>query len=291
MHIHLIDGTFELFRAYFSYPSRQVNGVEVGAVYGMMRNLASLITVDHASHLAVAFDHVIESFRNDLFSGYKTGEGLEPELYNQFSIAEEATEVMGLVTWPMVEFEADDALASAAAKFSLRHKVTICSPDKDLTQCVDKNVHCFDRIRNTLIDENTVISKFGVQPKSIPDLLGLVGDKADGIPGIPRWGMKSASAVLGKYTHLENIPLDHVKWDIDIRGKKGLCKKLKDNWDNALLYKQLATLRTDVPIKEEIEMLRWKGIDLDNMQTFCQKVLKYTPKAHHSFFGLKEGIR
>ena len=213
MYVHLVDGTFELFRAYYgSPPSTDANGKEVGAARGLARSMLALLGERDVTHVAIAFDHVIESFRNDLYPGYKTGDGIDPALYGQFGLAEDACRALGIVTWPMIEFECDDALATAAARFAAApsvERVVVCSPDKDLAQCVQgERVVCFDRMRRKRLDERGVVEKFGVHPKSIPDWLALVGDSADGYPGIPRWGAKSAAAVLGAYEKLEAIPAD-----------------------------------------------------------------------------------
>lgn len=266
MDVHLVDGTFELFRAYYgSPPSTSGDGREVGAVRGLVRSLMSLLGERDVTHVAIAFDHVIESFRNDLYPGYKTGEGMDPKLFAQFGPAEEACRALGLVTWPMIEFECDDALASAAARYlpaTAVERVVICSPDKDLAQCVQGNrVICFDRLRRRPLDEAGVMAKFGVRPKSMPDWLALVGDSADGFPGIPRWGAKSAATVLAHYEHLEAIPADAAEWDVKVRGAAALALTLNAQRDDALLFRRLATLRTDVPLQEAAADLRWQGPD------------------------------
>ncbi len=266
MRVHLIDGTYELFRAFYGSPPRRTTaGLEVGAVRGLMRSLLSLLSEPEVTHAAVAFDHVIESFRNRLYPGYKTGEGIDPGLFAQFPLAESATRALGIVTWPMVEFEADDALASGAARFAgLREvqQVLICSPDKDLAQCVrGTRVVCFDRMRRKLMDESGVVEKFGVRPASIPDWLGLVGDSADGFPGIPRWGAKSAATVLARYERIDAIPDDESTWDVKVRGAAALAANLRDGRQDALLFRQLATLREDVPLEESFDDLRWRGPD------------------------------
>ncbi len=277
MNIHLIDGTFELFRAYFGAPSsKSPAGQEVGATRGLLRSFAALLREDDCTHVAVAYDHVIESFRNDLFDGYKTGDGIEPELWEQFPLAERASRALGVVTWPMVEFEADDALAAAAHKFADApgvDKVFICSPDKDLCQCVrgDKVVS-FDRIRGTIRNEDGVRDKFGVSPGSIPDWLALVGDTADGIPGIPRWGAKSAATVLAHYEHIENIPDDPAAWEVKVRSAAALANNLRDRRDDAMLYRKLATLRTDAPIPESLDDLRWRGAHRDELASLCEEI-------------------
>ena len=264
MNIHLVDGTYELFRAYFGAPPRQASdGREVGATIGLLRSLLSLLAMPGKTHVACAFDHVIESFRNDLFHGYKTGEGVDPDLMAQFPLAEEAVSALGLVVWPMIEFEADDALASAAARFKDApgvEQVVICSPDKDLMQCVTTaQVVCWDRRRDIVYDEEGVLKKFGVRPHSIPDWLALVGDSADGYPGIPGWGAKSASAVLFRYEHLESIPQDHREWGLAPARASRLAESLRTHQQEVLLFRRLATLRDDVPLREELNDLEWRG--------------------------------
>ncbi len=266
MHVHLVDGTYELFRAYFGAPRASgPDGREVGAVRGLVRSLLALLREDGVSHVAVAFDHVIESFRNELFAGYKTSAGVPAELLAQFDPAEEAVRALGVVVWSMVEFEADDALATAAARFAADpgvERVLLCTPDKDLAQCVrGRRVVGFDRMRRRLLDEDGVRERFGVAPESIPDWLALVGDDADGIPGLPRWGERSASALLGRYRHLEDIPAFHWKWEVPVRGAVALADSLREHGSEALLYRTLATLRTDVPLAEDLEALRWRGAD------------------------------
>jgi len=231
---------------------------------------------DGVTHVGCAFDHTVESFRNDLFDGYKTGEGLEPELFAQFTLVERASKALGMVTWPMIEFEADDALAAAAAKFRDTpqvEQVVICSPDKDLCQCVRGNdVVTLDRRREIVLDEDGVRDKFGVSPESIPDYLALVGDAADGIPGIPRWGAKSASSVLAKFVHLEDIPDDHEQWGVKVRGGATLAHNLREQRNDAMLYRMLATLRTDAPIDESLDDLRWAGPDRAALEALCEEL-------------------
>jgi 5'-3' exonuclease len=235
-----------------------------------------MLRSDEVTHVACAFDQTVESFRNELFEGYKTGEGLEPDLLRQFPLAERASRALGIVTWPMVEFEADDALASGAAKFrDAPHveQVLICSPDKDLTQCVDgSKVVTLDRRREIVLDEDGVRKKFGVSPESIPDYLALVGDAADGIPGIPRWGAKSAARVLAKWAHIEHIPDDQELWGVDVRGAATLAKNLASRRQDALLYRKLATLRTDVPIDESLNDLRWRGPERSALEGLCEEI-------------------
>jgi 5'-3' exonuclease len=277
MNVHLIDGTYELFRAWFGAPeARSPSGLEVGATRGFLRSMASLLREASVTHVGCAFDHTIESFRNELFAGYKTSEGLAPELLDQFPLAERASRALGMVTWPMVEFEADDALAAAAAKLGDSpgvDQVVICSPDKDLCQCVRGDlIVMLDRRRGIVLDQAGVRSKFGVAPESIPDYLALVGDEADGIPGIARWGPKSASLVLAKFLHLEAIPNEPEQWGLQIRGRATLAHNLGEHREEAMLYRTLATLRTDVPIEESLEDLRWKGPDRPMLEALCSEL-------------------
>jgi 5'-3' exonuclease len=277
MKVHLVDGTYELFRSWFGAPeSKSPGGQEVGATRGFLRSMAVMLRDDEVTHVGCAFDHCVESFRNDLFDGYKTGEGLEPELFDQFSLVERASRALGMVTWPMVEFEADDALAAAAEKFGGPpgvQQVVICSPDKDLCQCVrGDEVVTLDRRREIVLDEEGVRDKFGVSPESIPDYLALVGDAADGIPGIPRWGAKSTSTVLAKLVHLENISDDHAQWGVTVRGGAALAHNLSEQRDDAMLYRTLATLRTDVPIDESLDDLRWTGPDRPALEALCKEL-------------------
>ena len=264
MKVHLVDGTYELFRAYFGAPPAQdATGRPVGAVRGLLATLVSLLREPDVTHVACAFDHVIESFRNELFAGYKTGEGVEAELLAQFQPAEEAVAALGVVVWSMVEFEADDALATAASRFRddpAIEQVVICSPDKDLSQCVaGSRVICRDRLRRLDRDEAGVLARFGVKPASIPDWLALVGDTADGIPGIPGWGEKSAAAVLARYERIEAIPDDARSWRVDVRGRERLAAALAARREDAELYRRLATLRSDVPLAETLADLEWRG--------------------------------
>lgn len=264
MKIHLIDGTYELFRGFYGPPPKTApDGREVGATVGLLRSLLALLGDPAVTHVGVAFDHVVESFRNDLFAGYKTGEGIDPNLLAQFGLAEEAVKALGLVVWPMVEFEADDAIATAALRFGANpavEQVIVCSPDKDLAQLVQgERVVCWDRRRETIYDEAAVIAKYGVRPASIPDWLALVGDAADGIPGIPGWGAKSAAAVLAQFGHLEDIPDDLAQWPISAGRARRLAENLAAQRDDALLYRRLATLRADVPLAETLDDLAWRG--------------------------------
>ncbi len=263
MDVHLIDGTYELFRYFYAVPAASdVNGQEVGAVRGVLGSVLSMIERG-ATHLGVATDHVVESFRNDLYPGYKTSEGVDPQLLSQFPILEDALTAMGVVVWPMVYFEADDALASSAAKASRDDRVKqvlICTPDKDLSQSVvGTRVVQLDRRREILRDEAGVVTKFGVKPPSIPDYLAVVGDSADGFPGLPGWGAKAAALTLSQYPHLEDIPKDWREWNPSIRKARPLSESLFKAWDDALLFRTLATLRLDVPVFETVEDLRWQG--------------------------------
>ncbi|HTP07758.1 MAG TPA: 5'-3' exonuclease H3TH domain-containing protein [Anaerolineae bacterium] len=267
MKIHLIDGTYELFRNHFGAPPKKsLQGQEVGATLGLLRSLLMLLMSPDVTHVGVAFDHVIESFRNDLYAGYKTGAGVAPDLSAQFPLAEKAVSALGVVVWPMIKFEADDALATATARFKKNKRVeqiVICSPDKDLAQLVDDaRIVCWDRRRDIVIDEQGVVEKFGVKPHSIPDWLGLVGDAADGFPGIPGWGAKSASTVLARFEHIESIPDDPGRWNLKAISPgrtASLAESLAQRRDEAYLYRQLATLRYDVPLKETLNDLKWQG--------------------------------
>jgi 5'-3' exonuclease len=275
MDVQLIDGTYELFRHFFAVPATaDVNGQEIGAVRGVLTSVLSMIE-GGATHLGVATDHVVESFRNELYPGYKTSEGVEPELLSQFPILEEALAAMGVLVWPMVYFEADDALASAAGKAARDDRVGrvfICTPDKDLSQCVaGTRIVQLDRRQNILRDEAGVVEKFGVKPESIPDYLAVVGDSADGFPGVRGWGAKAARSVLSRYVHLEDIPKDWRGWDPSIKKARGLSESLFSSWDDALLFRTLATLRLDVPVFDTVEDLRWKGPQ-DGFEEWCLRM-------------------
>lgn len=264
MKIHLIDGTYELFRAHFGAPPKKsLSGQEVGATLGLVRSLLMLLQTEGVTHVAVAFDHVIESFRNKMYAGYKTSAGVDPIILNQFEIAENAVSALGVPVWSMVKFEADDAIAAAVTKFKKAksvEQVIICSVDKDLTQMVDgKKVICWDRRREILLDEKGVVEKFGVKTESIPDYLALVGDSADGYPGIKGWGEKSTSAILAKYKHIESIPKDPKKIPLSLGRATTLLENLRANYQDALLFRELSTLRQDVPLKESLKDLEWKG--------------------------------
>lgn len=275
MKIHLIDGTYELFRYFFALPSAvDAAGQEIAAVRGVAGSVLSMIEAG-ATHIGVATDHVVESFRNDLYAGYKTSEGVPQELLSQFPILEDALRALGVVVWPMVEFEADDALASAAAKSAMDKRVEqviICTPDKDLAQCVvGKHVVQLDRRREILRDEDDIIAKFGVRPTSIPDLLAVVGDTADGYPGLPGWGMKAAALTLSQYANLEAIPKNWQEWHPSIRRARALSESLFLAWNEAVLFRTLATLRLDVPVFDDLDELRWTGPHAD-FRAFCERL-------------------
>jgi len=275
--VHLVDGTYELFRAFYGVPpAEDAHGRPVGAVRGMLSTLVSLLREPDVTHVAVAFDHVIESFRNDLFPGYKTGEGIDPDLWAQSGPAEQAAAALGIVVWSMVEFEADDALATGAARFRDApgvEQVVICSPDKDLSQCiVGSRVICRDRRRRLDRNEEGVVEKFGVPPASIPDWLALVGDTADGIPGIPGWGPKSAAAVLARHRTIEAIPDDPGRWAIALRGRERLAASLAGRREEARLYRTLATLRTDVPLPETLADLEWRQPRREALRELCVEI-------------------
>jgi 5'-3' exonuclease len=264
MKIHLVDGTYELFRSHFGAPPKKgPDGREVGATLGLLRSLFMLVSTPGVTHIACAFDHVIESFRNDLYAGYKTSAGVDADLLAQFPLAERAVAALGIVVWPMVEFEADDALATAARRFKDQpgvEQVVICSPDKDLAQAVSGvSVVCWDRRRDIVLDDDGVLVKFGVRPHSIPDWLALVGDAADGFPGIPGWGAKSAATVLSRFEHLESIPQDPGRLRLPLGRATRLVESLAAHREEAFLYRHLATLRDDVPLQEGLADLEWRG--------------------------------
>jgi len=277
VEIHLVDGTYELFRAHYGAPpALSPQGRQVGATLGLARSLLALLGREGATHVAVAFDHEIESFRNELFEGYKRGEGIEPALFEQFEPAERICRALGLVVWPMVEFEADDALATGASRYgevAAVDRVLICTPDKDLAQCVvGRRIVGLDRRRSKLLDEEGVREKFGVSPAAIPDWLALVGDSADGIPGIPRWGARSAATLLGEYGSIEAIPQDHATWTVRARGAAALAQQLNLRRQEAALYRRLATLRRDVPLDESVEDLVWHGADRSELETLSAQL-------------------
>jgi len=263
LDVHLVDGTYELFRHYYALPSaRAADGREVAAVRGVLASVLGMMK-GGATHLAVATDHVIESFRNELWPGYKTGEGIEPDLWAQFPLLEEVLSSAGIVVWPMVEFEADDALAAgaaAAARDVRVEQVIICTPDKDLAQCVSgTRIVQLNRRMGVTIDEAGVVQKFGVLPPSIPDYLALVGDSADGYPGLKGWGAKSSAAVLAKFLHIESIPLDSREWHVNATNESALADTLSRERERALLFRTLATLRTDITLFDNVDQLRWNG--------------------------------
>jgi 5'-3' exonuclease len=263
LDVHLLDGTYELFRHYYALPSaRDEQGREVAAVRGVLASVLGMIKAG-ATHIAVATDHVIESFRNRLWPDYKTSEGVEADLLAQFPLLEETLSTAGVLVWPMVEFEADDALAAAAlsaARDSRVERVIICTPDKDLAQCVrDRRIVQLNRRTRVILDEAGVIEKFGVSPESIPDYLALVGDAADGYPGLPGWGAKSSAAVLAKFLHLEGIPKDCREWRVNATNASALASTLGKEWDHAVLFRRLATLRTDIVLFDDVDQLRWSG--------------------------------
>ncbi len=276
MKIHLVDGTYELFRSHFGAPPRKApDGREVGATTGLLSSLLALVSTPGVTHLGCAFDHVIESFRNGLYPGYKTGAGVDPALLAQFPLAERAASALGITVWPMVEFEADDALATAVSRYaelSGVEQVVVCSPDKDLAQVVSgTRVVCWDRRRDIVLDEAGVVAKFGVPPGSIPDWLALVGDSADGFPGIPAWGGKSASAVLARFGHLEDIPDDPAALGLPAARAAKLVESLHARRDEANLYRVLATLRRDAPVTQTLDDLEWKGGTTD-LRPLCREI-------------------
>jgi 5'-3' exonuclease len=279
MQLHLVDATYELFRAFYA-PRPGVfarDGRDVGAVVGLLYTLLTLLRDEGATHVGCASDHVIRSFRNELYGGYKTELGVPPELLEQFPLAERAMEALGLVVWPMVEFEADDALATAAARWADApgvERVLICTPDKDLAQCVrGERVVLRDRRRDRTIDAAGVVEKWGVQPASIPDYLALVGDAADGFPGLPGWGARSSSAVLARFEHFEAIPPNVGDWRVDVRSPATLNATLRDHWSEALLYRRLATLVADVPLPQtDPGELRWNGARRAEFTALCDEL-------------------
>jgi 5'-3' exonuclease len=273
MYVHLIDGTYELFRAFYGAPSaRTKDGREVAATRTLLRSFAAFLREPEVTHVAVAFDTVIESFRNQLFAGYKTGEGIDPALFSQFPLAERATRALGMVTWSMIDFETDDALATFAARAALEPEVSqvrICSPDKDFCQCVrGQHVVVYDRKKRLVTDEAGAIARMGVLPSQVPAFLALVGDTADGIPGVPRWGEKSAARVLAHYGSLAAIPRDSA-WDLTLRGAEALRLELARMGEQVELYERLATLRLDVPLDESVSDLAYRGIDREALRALA----------------------
>lgn len=274
MKVHLVDGTYELFRSYFALPPIQTpDGRSVGAVRGIVQSLLYLLREDQVTHIGCAFDHTVLSFRNELFSGYKTGEGTPEDLLSQFELAERAIDALGILIWPMVEYEADDALATAALRCSGMpevEQVVICSADKDLAQMVTgDSVVCYDRRREIVMNEAGVVEKFGVSPSSIPDFLALTGDAADGIPGIPKWGAKTSAQMLSYYGTIEQIPADASEWAVKVRGAATAADSLNSHPDEARLYKDLTTLRTDVPMETSLTALEWKGANREKFESLC----------------------
>jgi 5'-3' exonuclease len=275
--VHLVDGTYELFRAYFAVPSQKSPaGAEVGATRGLMNSMQAFIARGGVTHVACAFDHVIESFRNRMFAGYKTGDGLPVELTSQFELAERAVAALGIVVWPMVEFEADDALATAALRFARDpnvERVVICSPDKDLLQCVeDPKIVCWDRQRDRIYDEAKVFEKLGVTPRQVPDFLALVGDSADGIPGVPRWGKTSAARALTEFGTLDALLASPGQLKGRLRGADALLQALESARADVELYRRLATLRTDVPLAEGLDELAYRGASRAGLGALCSEL-------------------
>jgi 5'-3' exonuclease len=275
VRLHLLDGTYELFRAFFGFPPRlSPDGREVGATLGVIETTLSLLREPRVTHLAVATDTVIESFRNDMFPGYKTSAGVDPNLLAQFPMVEQAFEILGVVCWGMVEYEADDAIATAALRWVEEvEQVVIATPDKDLTQCViGDRIVTLNRRQQSIMNEDGVREKFGVSPESIPDYLALVGDTADGVPGLPGWGPKSASSVLARWRKLEAIPSKARDWEVSVRGGEKLAATLVERHEDVLLYRDLTTLRFDVPLTETLDDLEWRGVKKDQFLELCQEL-------------------
>lgn len=275
MKLHLIDGTYELFRSYFGAPNREApDGREVGGTYGIVASTLSLLAEPGVTHVAAAFDSVIESFRNEIYPGYKTSAGIEQELLDQFPLAERALRAVGVRVWSMYDYETDDAIATAAVRWADDvDQVVVLSPDKDMAQLYGHpNVVGYDRRRGIVIDVAAVIEKFGVVPESIPDYLALVGDAADGFPGLPGWGAKSAATVLGRYGTIEEIPLEPSRWDVAVRGADKLAATLKLGMGEALLYRFLAQLRRDVPLTDRLEDLEWRGVPRQPFLELCEEL-------------------
>jgi len=276
MQVHLIDGTYELFRYHFAMPSHvTAAGQEVAATRGVIGSMLSMIK-DGVTHIAVATDSVIESWRNDLYPGYKNGEGVPEELMSQFPLLEEGLELAGFTVWPMIEYEADDGLAAGAAMAAADDRVErvfICTPDKDLAQCVtsDGRIVQFDRRKRLLVDEAGVIEKFGVKPQSIPDYLALVGDTADGFPGLKGWGAKSTATVLSRYEHLEHIPADPATWDVTVRSAARLGETLVENVEDAFLFRRIATVDTDGPLVGDVDSLLYQG-QQPGFAEYCERI-------------------
>jgi 5'-3' exonuclease len=277
MKLHLVDATFELFRAYYSRPAQHApDGRPVNAVRGLIESMLSLLREPDVTHIAAATDYVIESWRNDMYPGYKSSSGMDPDLLAQFRDAERALRALGITTWAMVEDEADDALATAVARFADDPRigeVVIASVDKDLAQCVrDGKVVLRDRMRRITYDEPGVLAKFGVAPESIPDYLALVGDSSDGYPGLPGWGARSAAAVLARWRHIDAIPSSALEWGVDVRGAATLARTLADQRDAALLYRRLAQLNTDAAIDGTLDDLEWRGVPRPAFEALCAEL-------------------
>lgn len=276
MRIHLIDGTYELFRHFFGAPSHiNSKGQEVGAVRAVASSMLSMVN-QGATHIGIATDHVITSFRNELYDGYKDGSDLDPVILGQFNLLEEVLDSLGFMIFPMVDFEADDGLGAAARKAALNpdvEQVIICTPDKDLGQCLtqDEKIIQYDRRKELRITYETVIEKFGVTPESIPDYLGLVGDTADGFPGIKGWGAKSSATLLSHYHHIENIPNDHMEWVMQVRSSQKLSETLNTDYELALLFKLIATIDYDAPTFETVNELKWNG-PKDNYENILKSI-------------------
>ncbi|MEA3501196.1 MAG: 5'-3' exonuclease H3TH domain-containing protein [Actinomycetota bacterium] len=275
MKLYLIDGTYELFRAHFGVPSRtSSDGREVGATYGILASTLALLAEPEVTHIAAAFDSVVESFRNEVFPEYKTGEGIERDLLDQFPLAERAMRAIGVTVWSMYDYEADDGLATGARRWvDDVEQIVVMSPDKDMAQLYgDPRIVGYDRRKGAFIDRDAVVDKFGVEPESISDWLALVGDAADGLPGLPGWGAKSSALILARYGHLESIPLDASLWDVKVRGAEKLAVTLRQRMGDALLYRFLAQLRTDVPLPDSLSDLKWKGVPRERYEAFCDEL-------------------
>ena len=289
INVHLIDGTYELFRHFYAVPSRRTDsGKEVGALRGVLGSIIGLLERG-ATHMAVATDHVIPSFRNNLWAGYKDGSEIDPEIAQQFEPLEKGLQQLGVEVWPMIEFEADDALAAGAVMASRDDrvgKVLICTPDKDLAQCVGGKILQWDRRKDRIFDSDAIVQKYGVTPECIPDYLALVGDAADGFPGLVGWGPKSSATVLRHYQSIEMIPDDVEHWEVPVRGSKKLASTLASNRDLALLFKQIATVRTDAPVATNVDQLAWTGptagfedfCTANRIESLLQRTWKLTPK-------------
>jgi 5'-3' exonuclease len=274
VRLHLLDGTYELFRSHFGRKDTVTapDGSDVRATLGILESTLALLREPEVTHLAASFDTVIESFRNDMFAGYKSSAGMEEVLLSQFPLAEQALDAIGVVIWRNIEFEADDALAAAAVRWCDDvDQVVIATPDKDLSQVViGDRIVTLNRREQKIINEAGVIEKFGVRPESIPDYLALVGDTADGVPGLPGWGAKSASAVLAKFRRLEMIPLDHEEWGVQVRSAAKLAETFRSNQEDLYLFRELTTLRLDVPFEETLEDLEWTGVPREGFEAFCE---------------------